>query len=142
MKTSIRNLFLLPVLVVSLSSIPAERVTAQTFTTLHSFSADAALANNDGRYPSAVILSDTILYGTAFAGGTLTWGTVFKLNADGTGFRTLRSFSGGSDGSALSGRLVLSGNVLYGTAQQAGSSGDGTAFKLNTDGTGAIILHR
>jgi uncharacterized repeat protein (TIGR03803 family) len=37
--------------------------------------------------------------------------------------------------------LVLSGNTLYGTAFGGGSSGNGTVFALNTDGTGFTNLH-
>ena len=37
--------------------------------------------------------------------------------------------------------LILSGNTLYGTAVYGGSSGDGTVFAVNTDGTGFTTLH-
>jgi len=33
------------------------------------------------------------------------------------------------------------GNTLYGTAYNGGSSGNGTVFKVNTDGTGFTNLH-
>jgi uncharacterized repeat protein (TIGR03803 family) len=34
----------------------------------------------------------------------------------------------------------LSGGTLYGTTASGGSSGDGTVFKVNTDGTGYTVL--
>jgi len=37
--------------------------------------------------------------------------------------------------------LIVSGNTLYGTAGCGGSSGNGTLFKLNTDGTDFTVLH-
>jgi uncharacterized repeat protein (TIGR03803 family) len=37
--------------------------------------------------------------------------------------------------------LILSNNILYGTARFGGSSANGTIFKLNTDGSGFTILH-
>ena len=37
--------------------------------------------------------------------------------------------------------LVLSGNTLYGTAEYGGSSGCGTVFKVNTNGTGFSTLY-
>jgi len=37
--------------------------------------------------------------------------------------------------------LILSNNTLYGTAAAAGSSGAGTVFALNTDGSGFRVLH-
>jgi len=68
-------------------------------------------------------------------------GTVFKVNTDGTGFNNLHSFSGletnnaNGDGAFPIGALVLSSNTLYSTASQGGNSGNGTIFKVNTDGT-------
>ncbi|MBI3415422.1 MAG: hypothetical protein HY043_08890 [Verrucomicrobia bacterium] len=37
--------------------------------------------------------------------------------------------------------MLLSGNILYGTAADGGSSGAGTVFAVNTDGTGFASLH-
>ena len=37
--------------------------------------------------------------------------------------------------------MILSGNTLYGTATDGGSSGNGTVFAVNTDGTGFTNLH-
>jgi uncharacterized repeat protein (TIGR03803 family) len=37
--------------------------------------------------------------------------------------------------------LVLSGNILYGTAAEGGNSGYGTVFAVKTDGTGFTALH-
>ena len=39
------------------------------------------------------------------------------------------------DGQGPVAGLVLAGNVLYGTAYDGGSSGNGTVFKVNTDAT-------
>lgn len=111
------------------------------FTTLHSFS------GSDGRSPYAgLVLSGTTLYGTTYKGGSSTNGTVFKLNVDGTGFTTLHNFSQSfgqinSDGSNPVGELTLASDVLYGTAQNGGASGNGTVFKINTDGSGFAVLH-
>ena len=41
-------------------------------------------------------------------------GTVFALNTDGTGFKTLYNFTPGSAGGSEA-RFILSGNTLYGT---------------------------
>src|SRR5690348_10904569 len=37
--------------------------------------------------------------------------------------------------------LMLSGSTLYGTTYGGGSSGSGTIFKVNTDGTAFSVLH-
>src|SRR5947207_15217538 len=78
MKTCIKNLFLLPVLMAGLGLTLAGRVTAQTFTTLYSFSATDPTTgtNSDGKAPLAgLLLSGNTLYGTAVVGGTSGSGT-------------------------------------------------------------------
>src|SRR5882724_8666810 len=115
MQTYITKIFLLPALIAALNLIPDGRATAQTFTTLHSFTAYPDYPNTDGANPNGFVLSGNILYGTAGAGGSSRSGTVFRLNTDGTGFTTLYSFPGSSDGIYPEAGLVLSGNTLYGT---------------------------
>ena len=129
MKTFIKNLFLLPALIAGLNLIPAGRVTAQTFTNLHSFTLLNNYTNSDGARPYAgLILSGNTLYGTAFYGGSSGNGTVFAVHTNGTGFTNLHSFtafsvlsSTNSDGANPEAGLILSGNTLYGTAYGGGS---------------------
>src|ERR1017187_9514417 len=150
MKTFIINLFLLPALIAGLGLIPAGRVTAQTFTNLHSFTLLNNSTNSDGAYPYAgLILSGTTLYGTAVRGGSSSYGTVFAVHTNGTGFTNLHSFTApsatspytNSDGADPFAGLILSGNTLYGTATYGGSSGYGTVFAINTNGAGFTNLH-
>ncbi|HLX71194.1 MAG TPA: choice-of-anchor tandem repeat GloVer-containing protein, partial [Verrucomicrobiae bacterium] len=54
-----------------------------------------------------------VLYGTTSRGGANDLGTLFKINATGTGYQIIRSFSS-SDGSPLGG-LVVTKNAIYGT---------------------------
>jgi uncharacterized repeat protein (TIGR03803 family) len=95
MKKHIKNLFLLPMLSAGFGLIMAGQIKAQTFTTLHNFTAPQAgdfYANSDGDAPMAgLILSGNTLYGTATTGGAYDNGTVFSLNIDGTGFTTIHS---------------------------------------------------
>jgi uncharacterized repeat protein (TIGR03803 family) len=140
MKTSIKNPFLLSMLITVLGLILAGRATAQTFTVLHNFTALSGPypgTNSDGTHPiSELVLSGNTLYGTANTGGSCaSCGTVFAVNTDGTGFTNLHSFTG-SDGAKPAAGLTLSGNTLYGTTQTGGSFSSGTVFALNTDGTG------
>ena len=134
-------------LVAGLGFIPSSRVTAQTFTTLYSFSAIDDYVNSDGADPVAgLILSGNTLYGTANYGGSGDNGTVFKVNTDGTGFTTLYNFTAlnlycNSDGAYPYAGLILSGNTLYGTTSLGGTNGNGTVFAVNTDGTGFTTLH-
>ena len=92
---------------------------------------------------AALALSGGTLYGTASSGGTNFpgWGTVFKLNTDGTGFTNLYEFAQGNGGDDSRRRgLLLSGSTLYGTTPNTGGSTGGTVFKLNTDGSGFTVL--
>jgi uncharacterized repeat protein (TIGR03803 family) len=115
------------------------------FVVLHDFTQPTngvSFFNNDGVYPFArLIISGNTLFGTAAGGGTFGCGTVFKINADGTGFMTLHSFAGfEGEGVGPSG-LVASGDTLYGTTFEGGTSDRGTLFSLGTGGTGFMTLH-
>lgn len=119
------------------------------YTNLHEFThySVSDYVNSDGAQPySGLILSGSILYGTANIGGPSGAGTVFKVNTDGSGFTVLYSFSHGSlydannDGAFPYG-LVLSGNTLYGITAGGGVTSNGTVFAVNTDGTGFQNLH-
>jgi uncharacterized repeat protein (TIGR03803 family) len=146
MKTRIKNPSVLPALIAGFGLMLAGRATAQNFTNLHNFT------GFDGAGPSAgLILTNNTLYGTASGVGSSGYGTVFKLNGDGTGFMELHSFtvttanSSGvdtnSDGAYPGGGLISSGNTLYGTASSGGSAGNGTVFAVNTDSTGFTNLY-
>jgi uncharacterized repeat protein (TIGR03803 family) len=120
------------------------------FTNLYSFTDfnNAIYANSDGGIPVApLILSGNTLYGTASVGGIAGLGTVFAINTDGTSFTNLHSFTAYAgyltnyDGAGPKAGLVLSGNTLYGTAQNGGSRGYGTVFALTTNGMGFTTLH-
>ncbi len=140
----------LPALIAGLGLLLTGPVTAQTFTTLYSFTSTSGVApypNSDGASPQAgLILSGRTLYGTAVVGGSSGSGTVFAINTDGTGFTNLHSFTAlnngtNSDGANPLAGLALSGDTLYGTAFWGGNSGYGTVFAINTDGTGFTNLH-
>ena len=102
---------------------------------IHSFGG----ASPEGKYPFAGVTLDTAgnLYGTTSEGGE-NYGTVYELMPSSGGYteKWLYFPTGGADGSYLFGGVILdpSGN-LYGSTQNGGSSGAGTAFKL-TKGNG------
>jgi len=126
------------------------------FTNLYSFTATppypATPTNSDGANPSAgLLLAGSTLYGTASSGGFNGNGTVFAINTDGTSYTNLHCFSAkatnslghytNSDGYNPVASLILSGKTLYGTASAGGSSGKGTVFAVNTNGTGFTNLY-
>jgi uncharacterized repeat protein (TIGR03803 family) len=113
---------------------------AQTVTTLHSFSFDDG-ANPDFETPTQG--RDGNIYATTSIGGSKTTGcfcgTAFKITPQGT----LTSFSfDGTDGAIPDAGLVLGRNgLLYGTTSSGGASGNGEVFRLNSQ-TGALtVLH-
>jgi uncharacterized repeat protein (TIGR03803 family) len=107
------------------------------YTNLYSFQ-----GGNDAARPDAgLVLSGGTLFGTTYGGGLYGGGTVFAIHTDGTGYTNLYSFQFGGDGGYPIGDLALSGNTLYGTAEQGGNNGNGTVFKINTDGTGYTNLY-
>jgi uncharacterized repeat protein (TIGR03803 family) len=123
-------------------------VDGTAFQTLYSFSETNGPyhTNYDGRVPAAaLILSQSTLFGTASGGGNSGIGTVFRLNTDGTGFTNLHNFSGSlitnTDGGSPLAALILSNNTLYGTTSWGGTSGSGTVFRVNTDGSGFTTMH-
>jgi len=114
------------------------------FTNLYHFTATvgANATNSDGANPiGGLILSGNTLYGTASAGGASGYGTVFALNLNNLIFSTLHSFTNGGDGANPQAGLILSGGILYGTAENGGSSSAGTVFAINTSGSGLTNLH-
>ena len=107
---------------------------------LHSFGG----GTNDGSYPAAELLqaSDGMLYGTTEDGGTNNCGIIFKINTDGTGFSQVHAFNGYTDGEESQGGLLQGreDGVLYGTTSTGGTGYGGTIFKVNTDGSGFLVL--
>ena len=99
------------------------------------------LAAAEGSFASAGLIQggDGKLYGATSAGGAGGRGTIFAINADGTGFSVLRSLST-ADGYEVSQRLLLAGGRLYGTAGFGGASHYGTVFRLGTDGSDFAVL--
>jgi uncharacterized repeat protein (TIGR03803 family) len=127
------------------------------FTVIRHFSSGAnnaagVFTNGDGSaLGGGLLLSGGALYGTTGSGGTNGSGTVFQISTNGTGFTVIRHFAAASyyggvwtnaDGKDSSACLVLNGSTLFGTAQNGGTNGHGTVFKLNTNGSGFTVLHQ
>jgi uncharacterized repeat protein (TIGR03803 family) len=136
------HLLLWSIALISLTLLTG-RATAQTFKTIYNFTARPDSTNSDGASPLAgLIVSNNILYGTAWRGGIEGFGTIFKLRTDGSNFTTLHSFSDvNNEGVAVYAGLVLSDSTLYGTAEGGGSFDSGTVFGVNANGTGFTNLH-
>ncbi len=99
-------------------------------------------SNNDGETPTGgLTLSGSTLYGmTSQGGSSLSYGAIFQINTDGSGYQQLYAFTGQTDGGAPQGSLTLSGSTLYGMTMQNGGVPDpaGSVFSLGvTPGPGA-----
>src|ERR1019366_8832215 len=109
------------------------------FTNLWQFS------QTNGAKPVAdLLLVGSTLYGTTKGGSSQAfYGTLFKLNTDGSGFTNFFNMpSSGGGGQYPAAGLVLSGNTLYGTTQQGiATLNGGTVFQVNTDGSGFNYVH-
>lgn len=108
------------------------------YTVLRSFTGGVA----DGAMPcGSLTAADGVLYGQTTYGGSYNYGTVYRMNTDGTGYTVLYSFRGAPwDGSHPQGALLLSGETLYGLTPFGGTNGFGTVFRIGTDGTGYGVL--
>ncbi|HDL63785.1 MAG TPA: hypothetical protein ENH12_00200, partial [Proteobacteria bacterium] len=108
------------------------------FTILHSFN---AFTEAEGNQPSGGLVRDNgLLYGTTYQGGQANMGTVFAINADGSGFTTLHDFTG-PDGEYTEASLVLAGSRLYGVTFEGGDYNQGVIFSLRTDGSDYRVIH-
>jgi uncharacterized repeat protein (TIGR03803 family) len=110
------------------------------FTNLYSFTGGL-----DGALPeSALTLAGNSLFGTTTSGGISNYGTVFRINTDGSGFTVLHGFTSTWDAGEPFGGLVSIGNRLYGTALSGSSSSSnyGTVYRINTDGSGFTNVYQ
>lgn len=140
MRHSVARTITLASILLALTISFGERLHAQTFTVLHTFT-----GGSDGANPEAGLSMDAAgnLYGTAsvggYFGGNCSYsggcGVVFKLSRRNSAWllTPLYRFQGGSDGAFPIARVVIGPNgSLYGTTYGGGQSGDyhGTVFNL------------
>ncbi|HKE95003.1 MAG TPA: choice-of-anchor tandem repeat GloVer-containing protein [Povalibacter sp.] len=118
-----------------------------SFVQLHAFGAVTDdHVNAGGAYPQAGVVfgSDGKLYGTTVYGGAHGGGTIYRLTLNESGSataETVHEFSDidgekKNDGGANSYASLVAGTdgALYGVTQAGGSGGNGTIFRLTSDG--------
>ncbi len=104
--------------------------TAGVLSTLFSFS------STNGANPNGLTLgNDGNFYGTTYSGGKYNDGTVFQVTTNGI-FNSLVIFNGTNGNLPEVGLTLIQGNDgnFYGTTGQGGANGDGTVFKVTTNG--------
>ena len=122
------------------------------FRILHAFTGGADGAQDLWVPNASLLLVSNVLYGTVPGvdrGGIATGnGVVFSMMTNGSQFTVLHTFSprlAGSltnqDGISPSGPLLFVNNKLYGATAWGGSSGWGTIFSMDSNGSNFITLH-
>ncbi len=113
------------------------------FQVVHSFTSGAS----DGGTPTSALTYDgSWLYGTTQYGGTTGWGTVFKMDLNGSGFQLLHSFNKDTDGSRPASSVTVSGSYLYGMTSSGTvyrinkSNGDFTTLQSGLSGYGGVTV--
>ncbi|QMU29621.1 choice-of-anchor tandem repeat GloVer-containing protein [Adhaeribacter radiodurans] len=106
-------------------------------TVLHQFN-----YTTDGGYPHGSLVkgADGNFYGLTSAGGSNTYGTIFKITPSGT-FTVIKNFEY-STGAKPNGHLTVGkdGN-FYGMTYNGGTNGTGVIFKLTPGGTYSVLHH-
>lgn len=111
------------------------------YTNLHSFT---GYPSDGSGPPGSLVMEGTTFFGMTQAGGTdpQRLGAVFRMETDGSGYRILHSFSGGThDGSTPLGSLTMVDGMLYGMTSAGGESRNGVVFRLSADGSSYTNLH-
>src|ERR1035437_7418979 len=98
MKSRSKNRFIQVSLIAGVGLMLIGRMTVQTFTVLHTFSATHTNSlgyypHSDGAFPFRLISSGTTLYGALNGGGSWGSGTIFNTNTNGTSFAALYNFT-------------------------------------------------
>jgi uncharacterized repeat protein (TIGR03803 family) len=106
------------------------------YETIHIFDGGAT-----GASPQGALISDgTWLYGLTERGGTKDDGVVFRVSFDGSNFEKIFDFNATASGEWQFGSLLLQDDWLLGMNQSGGENGQGTLFKLQTDGNNFTTL--
>ena len=88
----------------------------------------------NGSGPMGDLISvGSYLYGTTYGGGNAMggWGTLFKIQPNGSNFLSAFSFNSFMDGQNPVGSLVNDGNFLYGMTNLGGSNNKGVIFSID-----------
>jgi len=119
------------------------------FAVLHTFNPyDDQSFNHDGTEALGLVMSGGgSLYGTTRSGGAYNTGAIFSISTDGTGFNILYSFSALNNNTNIDGAepssppMLGTGGFLYGATASGGINGQGTLYKLTTDGRTFTVIH-
>ena len=110
----------------------------QNLTVLRSFTSDP---NPAIALEGLIQGQDGALYGATMHGGSKGYGTIFRMNKDGSDFAILHHFQDGGDGYNPRCKLAQApSGELFGTTQSGGRGGPGSVFSLRTNGANYRIV--
>ena len=116
--------------------------TSGAVTSLHEFKI------TDGSKPLVLMYaSDSNLYGTTSAGGSLNWGVLYKIDPRSNSFSILTDFPKAANNAYVQGNTPVAGVVegpdhnLYGALAFGGQYGRGLLYRIAMDGSDYRILH-
>jgi uncharacterized repeat protein (TIGR03803 family) len=113
-----------------------------SFPSLSAFSTAGVATNATGANPRAglFLAADGNFYGTAYQGGPIGYGTVYRVTPAGA-VTVVHAFTGPSTGGAFPLSTVsqdAAGN-LYGTTERGGALNQGSAWRVNTSGQFSLL---
>ena len=113
--------------------------TSGIFTILHNFGG----SSQEGSNPQGIYYEDSsgYLYGICYQGGTTSYGSLWKMKEDGSGFTILHGFGDGTDGSNPHSMIAAPGGILYGCCNTGGSNGYGTVWSYDTVSNSFSVLN-
>ena len=126
---SLRLSIILSLILAAVGIGSAQPAAAQSYTVLHGFELPPS-----NPYAGLVQGSDGNFYGTTYAGGTSSAGTVFQMTPSGT-LTTLHSFASSDGAYPFAGLVQGTDGNFYGTTERGGANDSGTVFQMTPSGT-------
>ncbi|HEY7138312.1 MAG TPA: choice-of-anchor tandem repeat GloVer-containing protein [Acidimicrobiia bacterium] len=122
------------------AAVPAAQQAAGNVHVIRSFD------GGDGANPwGSLTLDGSTLYGRTTFGGAENNGVVFSIGTDGSAFKTMHTFTLGSDNGSGNqphhDSLTLDKGVLYGATLKGGAGDHGVVFSIRRDGSRYTPLH-
>ncbi len=110
---------------------------SDVFSKLHDFD-----SRQNGTGPDSVLaVNEDFIFGTTLGGGLHDEGTIWSINKSSGAHSVLHELKSEIDGEVPRGRVILVGDILYGTAEVGGENNAGTIWSLDTRNERFMKLH-
>ena len=108
------------------ASTPSPAPGTPEYRELHSFRSESSFGA-----PAALLeILDGTFVGTTTSGGSLSRGSLYRVNSDGSGYQVLHDFQG-PEGASPFGRIALLHGKIYGITSAGGDHNSGTAYEFD-----------